>query len=123
MSDLIKPGRRTGKTDADVTELFSYAYKVFVALQQSADGANDSIDGMRKRLTALETKATEQATKITTLETEVTALKAKLAAIAGIEILDFTVTDPVAGPEGEALKTATNQIIAGARLENSNGPS
>jgi hypothetical protein len=123
MSDLIPPGRRTGKVDADIGELFNQAYKTFVTLQQSADGANDSIDGMRKRLTALETKAAEQAAKITALETENASQKAKLDAIAAIEILDFAITDPVTGPEGDALQAAINQILAGARTENSNGSS
>ncbi len=109
MSDLIKPGRQTGKAPADISELFGYAYKVYVALQQSADGANDSIDGMRKRLTAL--------------ETAMTSLTAKIAAIAGITILDFTIDDPVQRPQGVALQAAINQIINGAKTEADNGSS
>ena len=108
MTDLIPPGRMTGIPTQDTAELANYAYKIYVVLQQSAAGADDSIDGMRSR--------------ITTLETGLKAATDILAAIAGITPLAMTITDPVNATQGDVLQKAINAIIANAK-GGSNGTS
>jgi hypothetical protein len=105
MTDLIKPGRQTGNAQSDIGELFNQAYKVFVVLQQSADGADGSIDGMRSRIAAL--------------ETGLKATNAILAAIAGITPLDMAITNPVNSAQGAVLQAAINAIIANAKASGS----